>query len=136
MTREEEIQEAAIEARRAVATSVSGDNYSSIDDLPFIERKLSYDELIENAFIRGAEWADKHPAKKQAVTIDAWVERNWTGLYLCESMPKPPKSYNDDYDLGSHIRIGNCKDIFKDVKDIKDGGKTKKVKVTIELEEE
>ncbi len=61
MTREEEIEKAAIETRCAVATSVSGDNYTSIDCLPFIEGKLSYDELIENAFIKGAEWADKHP---------------------------------------------------------------------------
>lgn len=65
MTREEEMQEAATEARCAVATSVSGDNYTSIDDLPFIEGKLSYNELVENAFIRGAEWADGHPAKSE-----------------------------------------------------------------------
>lgn len=67
MTREEEIQKAAIEARCAVATSVSGDNYSSIDDLPFIEGKLSYDGLVEEAFTKGAEWADTHPAKKQTI---------------------------------------------------------------------
>ena len=78
----------------------------------------------------------EHTAKNQTATIDAWLARDWTGLYLYESMPKPQKSYGDEYDLGNHIRIGNCKDIFKDVKDIKDGGKTKKVKVTIELEEE
>lgn len=71
MTREEEIREAAIQARCAVATSLSGDNYSSIDDLPFIEGKLSYDELVENAFVRGAEWAENHSTKKQSLWHDA-----------------------------------------------------------------
>lgn len=70
MTREEEIQKEAIEIRCAIATSVSGDNYSSIDDLPFIEGKISYDELVEKAFIKGAMWADAHPAKKHTVTIE------------------------------------------------------------------
>lgn len=60
MTREKEIKKAAIETRCAIATSISGDNYCSIDDLPYIDGKLSYNELVEEAFIKGAEWADKH----------------------------------------------------------------------------
>lgn len=60
MTREEEIREAAIEARCAVATSLSGDGYSSVDLLPYIREHLSYDEFIEESFVKGAEWADKH----------------------------------------------------------------------------
>lgn len=94
MTRQEEIQKAAIETRCAVATSVSGDNFSSIDDLPFIEGKLSYDELVEEAFIKGVMWADAHPAKRQTATIDAWVARNKcidnyqnTNLFLGKERP-------------------------------------------------
>lgn len=119
MTREEEIQ-------------IAAEEYSAYIDATDEDR---YNSTELEAFKDGAEWADAHPAKKQAVTIEAWVARNWTGLYLCESMPKPQKSYSDDYDLGNHIRIGN-KNILKDVKGIEDGGKPKKVKVTIELENE
>ena len=119
MTREEEIQKAAEE------------HINNCLNRDVVERLLALSD-----FYAGAKWADEHTAKNQTATIDAWLARDWTGLYLCQSMPKSKKSYGDEYDLGNHIRIGNCKDIFKDVKDIKDGGKVKKVKVTIELEEE
>lgn len=92
--------------------------------------------LIYRAFKDGVRYADKHPAKKQVVTIDAWVARNWTGLYLYEIIPKSKNSYRSEYDFVNHIRIGNCKNIFKNIKDIDEGGKPQKVKVTIELEEE
>lgn len=77
MTKVEEIRKAAIEARCAVATSLSGDRYSSVDLLPdWIREDLSYDEFIEKSFAKGAEWADAHHAKKQAVTIEAWVAKD------------------------------------------------------------
>ncbi len=129
MTREEEIQKAAVEARCAVATSASGDNYSSIDDLPFIERKLSYDELIENAFIRGAEWADNHTAKKQAVTIEAWVARegNFLGIY------KDKPFYEDNVTWVGGFIDSLPNSLFPSVTF---ENSPKKVKVTIELEDE
>ena len=60
MKRKEEIQRAAEEARAASAeTLTTHGTHSYLDDIPFID--LSYDEIAESAFVKGAEWADKHP---------------------------------------------------------------------------
>lgn len=60
MKREEEIQRAAEEARAASAeTLTTHGTHSHLDDIPFIY--LSYDEIAESAFVKGAEWADEHP---------------------------------------------------------------------------
>lgn len=60
MKREEEIQRAAEEARAASAeTLTTHGTHSHLDDIPFID--LSYDEIAESAFVKGAEWADEHP---------------------------------------------------------------------------
>lgn len=62
MKREEEIQRAAEEARAASAeTLTTHGTHSHLDDIPFID--LSYDEIAESAFVKGAEWADEHPQK-------------------------------------------------------------------------
>ena len=62
MTREEEIINAAIEARMASAeTLTTRGTHHSIDDVPFVDKMITYDEVAENAFIKGAEWADTHP---------------------------------------------------------------------------
>jgi len=133
MTREEEIQKEAIETRCAIATSLSGDNYSSIDDLPFVEGKISYDELVEKAFIRGAEWSDRHPAKKPTAIIYAWVARDRdTNLYVYDK--KPYKFINEwlPDETGCTFLKVDCT-LFQEVT-FKNS--PKKVKVTIELEDE
>lgn len=56
MTREEEIQKAATES-------------CSKYNMPY----------GVHSFIEGARWSDEHPAKKQTVTIDAWVARDMDG---------------------------------------------------------
>lgn len=62
MTREKEILNAATEARMASAeTLTTRGTHHSIDDIPFIDEMITYDEVAENAFIKGAEWADSHP---------------------------------------------------------------------------
>ena len=62
MDRKEAIQRAAEEARAASAeTLTTHGTHSHLDDIPFID--LSYDEIAESAFIKGAEWADTHPKK-------------------------------------------------------------------------
>lgn len=62
MTREKEILNAATEARMASAeTLTTRGTHHSIDDIPFIDEMITYDEVAENAFIKGAEWADNHP---------------------------------------------------------------------------
>lgn len=62
MTREEEIINAATEARMASAeTLTTRGTHHSIDDVPFVDKMITYDEVAENAFIKGAEWADTHP---------------------------------------------------------------------------
>lgn len=62
MKREEEIQRAAEEARAASAETLTTHGaHSHLDDIPFID--LSYDEIAESAFVKGAEWADEHPQK-------------------------------------------------------------------------
>lgn len=61
MTRGEEIINAATEARMASAeTLTSRGTHHSIDDIPFVDKMITYDKVAENAFIKGAEWADKH----------------------------------------------------------------------------
>jgi len=63
MNRKEEIQKASEESRAASAeTLTTHGEHSRIDDIPFI--KLSYDEIAESAFVKGAEWADAHPKEK------------------------------------------------------------------------
>lgn len=60
MKREEEIQRAAEEARASSAETLTTHGaHSHLDDIPFID--LSYDEIAESAFVKGAEWADAHP---------------------------------------------------------------------------
>lgn len=62
MTREKEILNAATEARMASAeTLTTRGTHHSIDDIPFIDEMITYDEVAENAFIKGAKWADEHP---------------------------------------------------------------------------
>lgn len=106
MTREEEIQKAATE---------SCSKYNMPYGVP--------------SFIEGAEWADAHPAKKQAVTIDAWVARDFNnilGIY-----GKQPRrgcaSYCGDF---------KCLIDEKLFPSITFQNSPKKVKVTIELEDE
>ena len=53
---QERIQKAAIETRCAVAMSLSGDGYSSVDLIPYIQDDLSYDDFIEESFAKGADW--------------------------------------------------------------------------------
>lgn len=135
MTRQEEMQGAAIEARCAVATSVSGDNYCSIDDLPYIEGKLSYDGLVEEAFIKGAEWADAYFAKKQIITMDAWVARDKCGdLSIWNKQPYrnliDTCNYWERVD-GDSITLPN-----NTFQTITWENLPRKVKVTIELEDE
>lgn len=51
------IEEAAKEARIASAQTLTTHGlHSSIDNIPFIAGKLSYDEVAESAFVKGAEW--------------------------------------------------------------------------------
>ena len=56
MEREEEIQRAA-----SAETLTAHGTHSHLDDIPFID--LSYDEIAESAFVKGAKWADEHPQK-------------------------------------------------------------------------
>ena len=58
MDRKEVIQKAAEEARAASAETLTTHGvHSYLDDIPFID--LSYDEIAESAFVKGAEWANK-----------------------------------------------------------------------------
>ena len=53
----EQIQNAAEEARLDTAISLTPlGSHHYIDDIPFINEKLSYDEVAESAFIKGANW--------------------------------------------------------------------------------
>lgn len=61
MTKEETkqtVEEAAIEARMASAeTLTTYGTHTSLDDFEY----LSYDEIAEAAFVKGAEWQSKQP---------------------------------------------------------------------------
>lgn len=71
MTREEEIINAATEARMASAETLTPKGtHISIDDVPFINKIITYDEVAENAFIKGAKWADEHPKSPQISVKD------------------------------------------------------------------
>lgn len=92
--------------------------------------------LMYRAFKDGAEWADNHPAKKQAVTIDAWAVRDWTGLYLSDIKPQLKRSYPGLNNLGYLFFITDDEKCFPSIKDTVNFGEPRKVKVTIELEDE
>lgn len=141
MTREKETQKAAIEARCAVATLLSGDRYSSVDLLPdWIREDLSYDELIEKSFAKGAEWADTHHAKKQAVTIEAWVAKDTHSFepWLYTKRPYSEKGIwyteqnSEDILDFDHDCIPLQEDHFKQ---LTFENSPKKVKVIIEMED-
>lgn len=100
MTREEEIQKAAVEYAEPTKAYLFGEETS----------------LIKDAFVRGAKYADKHPAKKQSIIIDGYLYRNSDGtLFLFRDEGFMTKLDENDFPNVIH---------------------EKKVKVTIELEEE
>lgn len=112
MTREEEIQKAAEE----YATGSP-------------QATLRY-----KAFKDGAKYADAHPAKKQAVTIEAWVARDrseegigFLGLYRKEPTYLSDIGWNGGFILPLDRRAFS---------DITLENSPQKVKVTIEMEEE
>ena len=111
MTREEEILNAATE---------SCNKYNMRYGVP--------------SFIAGAEWADAHPAKKQTVTIEAWVARDrseegieFLGLYRKEPTYLSDTGWNGGFILPLDRRAFS---------DITFENSPQKVKVTIEMEDE
>lgn len=82
MTREEQIINAATEARMASAeTLTTRGTHHSIDDVPFVDKMITYDEVAENAFIKGAEWADNHLKYSWINSNDELPTKG--GHYLC-----------------------------------------------------
>lgn len=114
MTREEEIQYAA-------------EIYSFCVDATNDEDLYNSTEL--EAFKDGAEWADSHPVKKHAVTINAWVARDENELI---SLYKEKPSKSGDFYVGGFCALLHEEDFPK----VTFENSPKKVKVTIELEEE
>lgn len=113
MTREEEIQKAAIDDCQKYT-------------MPYGVRP----------FIAGAEWADKHPAKKQAVTINAWVARNkcvdnYSNTNLVLGKERPTLHNGTWCSMEEYFPLPQ--DAFPN---ITFENSPKKVKVTIELEDE
>lgn len=89
-----QIEEAAVEARIASASTLTPrGTHTSIDGIPFVEGKFSYDEISEAAFVKGAEWRinsvwhkDKNDVPEEHrnvlikilnddVDVDYWVEQ-------------------------------------------------------------
>lgn len=119
MTREEEIQEAWYRYK-----------------FPVPIHPCPSKEFIAG-FNAGEKFADRHPAKKQTVTIDAWVARDNhvnnisnTDLFLSRIHPLRNIYHEIWTALGA---IPLPQDIFSD---ITWENSPKKIKVTIELEEE
>lgn len=64
------VEEAAEECRRTTAQSMGVyAQYHSIDECP--NHGLSYDELVESAFIKGAEWKTGQMKEK---AIESYIE--------------------------------------------------------------
>lgn len=105
MTREEEIQKAAVEYAEPTKAYLFGEETG----------------LIKDAFVRGAKYADKHPAKKQAVTLDGYLYRypNGTLSLFRDNLADFMTDLNED-----------------DFPKVTHENSPKKVKVTIELEDE
>lgn len=86
MTREEEIQKASREysddslARTCAYTDRTYECRRTL--------RLFNTSQIEQAFEDGVEWADKHTAKKQTATIEAWIckDKN-NSLKICNEKP-------------------------------------------------
>lgn len=113
MTREEQIREVAEE-------------YSAYKDS--VDEEEFYNSTELEAFMDGAKWADNHPAKKQVSTIDAWVARDKRFLWL--SAEKPYK-YKDEWWVKFMYYLD-----YNDFPSVTFENSPKKVKITIELEED
>lgn len=85
--------------------------------------------LRHKAFTDGAKYADRHPAKKQTATIDAWVAMDKNKIIALHRVK--PKCWEGFY-LGSVMAILDKNDF----PEVTFENSPKKVKVTIELEEE
>lgn len=86
-------------------------------------------EFGENIFKAGVEYADRHPAKRQTATIDAWVARDKDGrIFIYENKPYREE---DLWDGSYYIELPK-----NDFQEVTFENSPKKVKVTIELEEE
>lgn len=107
MTREEEIQKAAEEHGRS---PIKGEYY--------------YDNA--DSFEAGARWTDEHPAKKQSITIDAWVRGKDSAHY--------PYSKTVLVTCGQGSFFSISTNTISPLSPLRTP--PKKVKVTIELEEE
>lgn len=109
MAREEEMRKAAREYAKEESTAVI--------------RKYE-------AFKAGVKQADNHPAKKHAVTIDAWAAKDSDGLFSLYK-EKPRRDKHLEYFVGmTFCELENV------VPFITWENSPKKVKITIELEDE
>lgn len=94
------------------------------------------EEFVEG-FIAGEKFVDKHPANKHTVTIDGWVARYGSGprdlgLRLYTIKPDRMKNLNQWNGHGKKSYLMDCH-LFRE---LTWDDSPKKVKVTIELEEE
>lgn len=121
MTREEEIRDAA-------------EIYSAYVDATDEEDLYNSTEL--EAFEDGAKWADGHPAKKQAVTIEAWVARDKDGkLYAYKRPPYKNLDKGKYYPSGNLDDDGIVLEEFDAFPSVTFENSPKKVKVTIEMDD-
>lgn len=119
MTREEEIQKAWDEYRR-----------------PFHGSWHTPSNEFIAGFNAGEKYANEHPAKKQTVTIDAWVARNKhidadSNTDLVLGKERPTLNYNTWCSMEEYFPLPQ--DAFPN---ITFENSPQKVKVTIELEDE
>lgn len=58
---QQQLEKAAQEARIATAMTLTPrGTHSSIDDIPFVEKQITFDEVAESAFVKGGEYALSH----------------------------------------------------------------------------
>lgn len=114
MTREEEIMKEA------------EDHANKLPNIDVIKA------FMLSSFYLGARWADEHPAKKQAVITNAWVARDESGELIAHAEKQERDNCGKEWDSNKGM-ITLDDTLFPSVTW---ENSPKKVRVTIELEEE
>lgn len=129
MTREEEIQKAAETYTQEIIHGTTFDVNFEEDNYDAGSLHAT-SEVCPMAFIAGAKYADEHHAKKQTVTIDAWVARD-KNAFLSIHNKKPTLINEAEWVSVGFLYIDPTNFPFVTFEN-----SPKKVKITIELEDE
>lgn len=106
---QQQLEKAAQEARIATAMTLTPrGTHSSIDDIPFVEKQITFDEVAESAFVKGGDYDEGLTSEYFCEAIDQYIYDNhydnekddivkeWQGLSYIESTRKILNELNQE----------------------------------------